>query len=191
MDYVVSPSINNRGFIVKSFFRHLVLLASMQAFGLGMVVAADKVVEKPVAADTPEKFAQVSTEIRKEMGPEGRYEFIRADDKAKANADLDAIAAMLQKSGSVSAMAQGDQVKLFNTQEHLNGILTHNDRNRLVCERQKPIGSNIPQNSCKTVAEIEKMRRDSQKYLLDHGRDANSNSAAINRVGGDNAPGRH
>jgi len=176
---------------MKAFVCHLALLVSMQAFGLGPVVAADKVIEKPVAADTPEKFAQVSTEIRKEMGPEGRYEFIRADDKAKANADLDAIAAMLQKSGSVSAMAQGDQVKLFNTQEHLNGILTHNDRNRLVCERQKPIGSNIPQNSCKTVAEIEKMRRDSQKYLLDHGRDANSNSAAINRVGGDNAPGRH
>jgi len=179
MDYVVSPSINNRGFIVKSFFRHLVLLASMQAFGLGMVVAADKVVEKPVAADTPEKFAEVAAQIRKEMGPDGRYEFIRADDKARANADLDTMAAMLQKAGSVASMPQSDQVQLFNTQEHLNGILTHNDRNRLVCERRAPIGTNIPQNSCKTVAEIEKMRRDSQKYMNDHSQDANVNHAAV------------
>jgi len=179
MDYVVSPSINNRGFIVKSFFRHLVLLASMQAFGLGMAVAADKVVEKPVAADTPEKFAEVAAQIRKEMGPDGRYEFIRADDKARANADLDTMAAMLQKAGSVASMPQSDQVQLFNTQEHLNGILTHNDRNRLVCERRAPVGTNIPQNSCKTVAEIEKMRRDSQKYMNDHSQDANVNHAAV------------
>lgn len=181
MDYVVFHPSAFRGLIVKHFFRHVVLLASMQVLGLGVAVAADKVVEKPVAADTPEKFAAIAAEIRKEMGTDGRYEFIRPDDKAKADADLDAIAAMLQKAGSVSAMPQSDQVQLFNTQEHLNGILTHSDRNRLVCERRSPLGSNIAQNTCKTVAEIEKARRDSQKYMNDHSKDAQINSAAMHR----------
>ncbi|MBS0567796.1 MAG: hypothetical protein JSS59_10385 [Proteobacteria bacterium] len=164
---------------MKSLYRHLVLLAALQMLALGAAFAADKVIEKPVAADTPEKFAEVAAQIRKEMGASGRYEFIRPDDKAKANTDLDAIAAMLQKAGSVSAMPEGDRVQLFNTQERLNGILTHSDRNRLVCERRAPVGTNIPQNTCKTVAEIEKMRRDSQKYMNDHAQDANINSAAM------------
>ncbi|MBS0582469.1 MAG: hypothetical protein JSS42_05135 [Proteobacteria bacterium] len=166
---------------MKRFVRHFAMLGMAQMLCLGAVAAADKVVEKPVAADTPEKFAETAAQIRKEMGSGGRYEFIRPDDKAKADADLDTMAAMLQKAGSVSAMSQGDQVQLFNTQEHLNGILTHSDRNRLVCERRAPVGSNIPVNTCKTVAEIEKMRRDSQKYMNDHSQDANINSAAIHR----------
>ena len=164
---------------MKRFVRHFAMLGMAQMLCLGAVAAADKVVEKPVAADTPEKFAETAAQIRKEMGANGRYEFIRPDDKGKADADLDAIAAMLQKAGSVSALPEGDRVKLFNTQEHLNGILTHSDRNRLVCERRAQVGTNIPQNTCKTVAEIEKMRRDSQKYMNDHAQDANINSAAM------------
>jgi hypothetical protein len=58
-------------------------------------------------------------------------------------------------------------VQLFNTQEHLNGILTHSDSNRLVCERRAPVGTNIPVNSCKTVGQIEKERKDSQKTMMD------------------------
>ena len=182
MNYVVPSSINNWGSVMKQFSRRLALLASVQVLGLGVALAADKIVEKPVAADTPEKFADVAAQIRKEMSADGRYEFVRPDDKAKVNADLDNMAAMLRKAGSVSAMPQADQVQLFNTQEHLNGILTHSDRNRLVCERRAPVGTNIPQNSCKTVAEIEKMRRDSQKYMNDHSRDAGINAAAMQKM---------
>jgi hypothetical protein len=183
MHYVVLSSVNYRGFVVKSFYRHLVLLASMQVLGLGVAVAGDKVVEKPVAADTPEKFAAVAAQVRKDMGAGGRYEFIHTEDKAKVDADLDSIAAMLQKAGSVSAMAQEERLQLLNTQENLNGLLTHSDRNRLVCERRAPVGTNIPQTSCRTVADIEKSRRESQKYMNDHAKDANVNSAAMHHGG--------
>jgi hypothetical protein len=74
---------------------------------------------------------------------------------------------MLKKSGSVAGMSKQEQVDLFNRQEHVNGILTHNDGNRLVCEHRPPMGSNIPVTMCKTVAEIEKMHRDSQKLMQD------------------------
>ncbi len=160
------------------------LLASMQPFCAGLASASDKVIEKPVAADTADKFTQTAAGIHAEMGAGGRYEFMRPDDKGKVEADLNTMAAMLQKSGSVASMPQGDQVKLFNTQEHLNGILTHSDSNRLICERRAPVGTNIPINTCKTVGEIEKARRDAQKYMTDHGQDANINSAAMNRKGG-------
>lgn len=169
---------------MKQIVRRFVLLASMQVLCLGAAFAADKVIEKPVVADTPEKFAATATSIREEMNTGGRYEFIRPDDKAKVETDLNTIADMLKKAGSVAAMQKSDQVELFNTQEHLNGLLTHSDRNRLVCERRAPMGSNIQQSSCRTVADIEKMRRDSEKFMRDHAQDANINHAATLRKGG-------
>jgi hypothetical protein len=132
--------------------------------------ASDKVIEKRVSAntqDTPEKFEQLIDELHQEMGPNGRYEFIRADSKAQVDADLAAMQALLKKSGSVAAMGKEDQIALFNHQEHLNGILLHNDGNRLICERRPPMGSNIPVTMCKTVAELEKQRRDAQKMMSD------------------------
>jgi len=136
----------------------------------GVAFASDKVNEKRVAADianTPDKFAQVIEEVHQEMGAGGRYEFIKPDAKAQVDADLSSMDAMIKKAGSIGAMNEKDKIALFNHQEHLNGILTHSDGNRLVCERRPPVGSNIPVTMCKTVAEIEKMRRDSQKTMQD------------------------
>jgi hypothetical protein len=127
----------------------------------------DGVIEKRVEADTPAKFADTQAAIHNEMAPGGRYEFIKPDAKAQVEVDLAAISALLQKSGSVAQMSQPDKVQLFNLQEHVNGVLTHSDGNRLVCEHRPPMGSNIAVTSCKTVAETEKMRRDAQKYSTD------------------------
>lgn len=129
--------------------------------------AADKVIEKPVAADTPEKFVPVAAQIRADMNTGGRYEFINATDRAKVNADLDNMQNLLQKSGSVAAMTQTEKVQLFNVQENLNGLLTHSDGNRLVCEHSAPVGTHIPVTTCHTVAEIERIRRENKKGLQD------------------------
>jgi len=169
---------------MNGFWGRIVVLKCVQGFCLAAAMASDQVIEKPVVADTPEKFAQTAGQIRAEMNAGGRYEFINPGDKGKVETDLNSIGAMLQKSGAVAAMSQEDKVRLFNTQEHLNGLLTHSDSNRLVCERRAPVGTNIPLNTCKTVGEIEKNRRDSQKYMQDHAQDANINSAARNRKGG-------
>jgi hypothetical protein len=133
---------------------------------------ADAVSEKRVAADTAEKFQAVATEVRKDMSPGGRYEFMRPDEKIKAETDLHVMAVMLQKSGSVAAMTEAEKVELFNTQENLNGILTHSDSDRLVCERRAKVGTSIPQTTCKTFGEIERARRATNDKLQEIGRDS-------------------
>jgi hypothetical protein len=130
-----------------------------------LAYAADAVVEKPVSVDTPEKFAIAVKQIRQEMGSGGRYEFIRTDDRGKVNADLDTMQGLLNKAGSADAMKMEDKVRLFNTQEHVNGLLTHSDSNRLVCERRAPVGTSIPQTTCKTVGEIERQRQNTRDFL--------------------------
>ena len=157
---------NHLGKSMKAF--SLALFASM--FWLGTACAADKVNEKRVAADTadtPEKFEQLTAAVHQEMAEGGHYEFIRPDAKAQVDSDLAAMSALMQKAGSVAQMNQDDKIQLFNRQEHVNGILTHNDSNRLICERRSPVGSNIPITMCKTVGEIEHERRKSQKFLDD------------------------
>jgi hypothetical protein len=128
---------------------------------------ADQVIEKPVAADTPDKFAKTTDEIHQEMSAGGRYEFIRPDEKAKVETDLHTMAAMLRKSGSVERMTQIEKVQLFNTQEHVNGILTHSDSSRLVCEHRAPTGTTIPRTTCQTFGEAERSRKATNKFLQD------------------------
>ncbi|HEX4479373.1 MAG TPA: hypothetical protein VH082_01090 [Rudaea sp.] len=151
--------------------KRLIAVASMIAvFVLANGPAfADEVIKNRVSADTLDKFQAVADEVRGEMSTGGRYEFITSQDKIKADSDLNAMAAMLQKSGSVGAMTQPEKVKLFNTQEHLNGILTHSDRNRLVCEHSAPVGTSIPRTTCQTVAEIEQNRKDGKEEIKQAG----------------------
>ena len=163
---------------MKLSIQRVVLLGLLQACAASVAFASDKV-EKRVAADNSEKFAQTAQAVRADMGAGGRYEFIKPADRAKVEDDLNAMGEILQKAPSVAALSQQDQLKLFNTQENLNGILTHSDRDRMVCERRAPVGTNIPINTCNTVGEIEIARRVSEKYMTDHSRDANINHAAI------------
>ena len=142
-------------------------LVCSSAFFFAVSAWADQAIEKPVAADTPDKFAKTTDEIHHEMGPGGRYEFIRPDQKVNVEADLNTMAAMLQKSGSVERMTQTEKVQLFNTQEHLNGILTHTDSDRLVCEHRAPTGTTIPRTTCQTLGDAERSRKATNKFLQD------------------------
>jgi len=142
---------------------------SIILFGLLTMVCgvcfADQVIEKPVTADTAEKFAEVAAGIRKEMTAGGRYEYIRPDQKGKVEADLNTIAQMLQQSGPVSAMRNDQKVQLFNVQENLNGILTHSDKNRLVCENTASVGTQIRTNKCRTFGDIQRERTSSKQFM--------------------------
>lgn len=149
----------------------LALIGMAALFACGHAFADDVIKNRVAAdkADTVEKFQVIASEVREDMDAGGRYEYIKPDDKAKVENDLNAMAAMLRAYGSVAAMTQPQKVQLFNTQENLNGILTHSDKNRLVCEHRAPVGTSIPVTTCQTVADIENARRAANKYMLDAG----------------------
>jgi hypothetical protein len=136
------------------------------------------VVQKAVAADTPETFAAQTQRIQEDMQPGGRYEYISASDKHTVERLLDQMAVALQSAGSVAAMNSTQRIGLFNLQEEINGILKHNDSNRLVCESRAPIGSNILRTTCHTHGQIEATARNTQQGLMqfDHSRLCNSGS---------------
>ena len=123
------------------------------------------VVEKPVLADTPELFAAQTQRIHESMGSGGRYEFINPTQRKNVDRLLEQMANMLASAGSVDAMNHDMRIKLFNDQEEVNGILRHNDSNRLVCESRAPIGSHIPVTVCHTFGQIEATARNTKVGL--------------------------
>jgi hypothetical protein len=151
-----------------------VVLAAFLVLAAGQVLGVENenpaVIDKPITADTPAGFAETATQVRLDMQKGGRYEFMRNSDKQRVNALLNLMAAQLDHAGSVAAMNTETQVQLFNEQEQVNGLLKHNDADRLVCESRAPVGSHLPVTTCRTFGEIERGRSDAKKavdYLND------------------------
>lgn len=169
--------------------RHLIFVLLCCASGLAQSEQADVpagqpdkngVIQKPVLADTPEKFSEQTQRIHEDMQTGGRYEYISASDKRSVDRLLEQMTALLERAGSVDAMNHDTRIQLFNAQEEVNGILKHNDSNRLVCESRAPIGSNILRTTCHTHGQIEATARNTREGLMefDHSRLCNGGSGS-------------
>lgn len=120
---------------------------------------------KPLVAQTLDSFKQDAARIREQMQPGGKYGYISATDKSHVEARLTDMQNLLTAHANASDMPQTDKVALFNAQEEINGILDHNDNDRLVCEHVMPVGSHIPVTTCHTYAEIMAQRERTQHDL--------------------------
>ena len=129
----------------------LVFIAAI--FMLSSVYAAgnrSQVIEKPLVGQTLDSFNQESAKIREQMQPGGIYGLMKK---------------LLQDHATQGDLPRAEKISLTNAQEEVNGILRHNDNNRLVCERRAPLGSNIPVTTCRTFGEMETARREAQKSM--------------------------
>ncbi|MEO6689502.1 MAG: hypothetical protein ABIS07_16780 [Dokdonella sp.] len=133
-------------------------------FAFGAAAAAEKPKEI-VKADTREAFEAVAASVRKEMETDGRYAYVKADERTKVEASLAEMDVLFVDNGSVDKMDKATQVKLFNAQEVVNSILTLRDRDRLICERGAPTGSRIVSTNCRTYGSLEAARQDSAKFM--------------------------
>jgi len=142
------------------------------ACALGSAHAADKrsatpVVEKPLVAQSLDAFNAEAANIREQMHSGGLYGYIKSADRARVETRLDQMQKLLQTHATEGDLPRADKIALVNAQEEVNGILRHNDVNRLVCESRAPVGSNIPVTTCRTFGEMEDQRREAQKSVND------------------------
>ena len=156
----------------RYFFCVALVLCCFSAYAQDGRTDKNGVLEKPVLADTPDKFGEQTQRIHEDMQVGGRYEFTSPTDRKRVDALLGRMASMLQSAGSVEAMNHDMRITLFNAQEEVNGILKHNDSNRLVCESRAPVGSNILRTTCHTHGQIEIAARNTKEGLMefDHSR---------------------
>lgn len=93
------------------------------------------------------------------------YSELSLDDKGKVRAALNRIRTAMGTRASVEELAPGPRTEVGNDQAIVNTLLTqgHAD-SRMVCRRERVIGSNFPQQQCMTAGQ--------RRRAMDTGQDA-------------------
>lgn len=97
------------------------------------------------------------------------YSEIPSQDRQAVKSSLDRISTLLADAQSVDQLSETNRVEVFNEQERVNTLLTRaREDSRMVCTREKKVGSHRATNSCMTVAERRRAREQSQDALLNN-----------------------
>jgi hypothetical protein len=99
------------------------------------------------------------------MTPGGRYEFLTPTEHERVEAGLSQMRDILTRNAGRDDLQMADKIALFNTQEQVNGILTHSDRNRLVCEHHAPVGSHRQVTSCEPLWKVMERENDVKRKM--------------------------
>ena len=117
---------------------------------------------KPVEFD-PANFPK-QREILVDALHSKTYFEITDENKTKVIDALNRMQDKLATVKAVSELSEKDKVAVFNDQQLINTLLTEAaEDSRLVCKREKKLGSNMPVNTCMTVAQ----RREAQQKAQD------------------------
>jgi len=111
----------------------------------------------------PTQFPQLADLIRTEMQPGGRYGLLQPAERDAVESGLAKMEKLLADRNSVDAMSTDDRVALVNAQERVNGLLTKNDRDRLICTHARTLGTHRRQVVCQTYGEVIARRETSQE----------------------------
>lgn len=103
------------------------------------------------------------------LGDGKTYSEISANDRERVTASLGRISSLLGDAHSVDQLPETTRVEVFNEQELVNTLLTQaREDSRLVCTREKKVGSHRATNNCMTVAERRRAREQTQDALLNN-----------------------
>lgn len=104
--------------------------------------------------------------VEKAFAGDGRYAEIEPAQQQRARELMRRMGGLVDPDGRAVAIAPERQAELFNLQEELNVILEQAaEDSRLVCRRERPMGSNRPVNICSSVAERRRFREGGQEML--------------------------
>jgi hypothetical protein len=138
----------------------LLSLAASTAFAASKKSAA--------GLDLNAAFTQQKEQIERELGDGETYAEISSQDRAMVREALNRIASKLDMAGSVESLTGQQKADVFNDQEKINTILTKaSEDSRLVCRREKKVGSHREITECLTVAERRRAYENAQKTMRD------------------------
>ncbi len=121
--------------------------------------------EQAFNADTKDKFAQVEAQVRAQMKPGGKYEYVKEGERFTIDQKFKEMDALFAANDSVASMDERDKIALFNAQEAINSILQQRDRDRVICKKEAPIGSHIEVTKCFTYGQQQDAYNTSHKVL--------------------------
>ncbi len=148
---------------MKTFVRTLLLSS--------LVLAASAVAAPAQAPldlhNSSEVVAKQLQKINKELADGETYSEISVENRSKVREALGRITAALDAAGGRPLTAEAE-TQAFNDQEVVNTLLTGaKEDSRVVCEREKQMGSNRITSKCMTVAERRRLREQGERATRD------------------------
>lgn len=115
-------------------------------------------------ANPVRQFEAVVADIRANLEPGGKYDYVPKIDRPKIEEQLDIISTLLANVDSVDELNQRRKVRLFNAQEKLNGLLLQAEAERVHCQQTKLTGSHRTQTVCLTNKQREEAEETRRRF---------------------------
>ena len=130
----------------------------------GPVFAAPK--STPAVTGDPLAFTEQRAAVEAEMQPGGRFGEIGQDERRQVDEAFDRMQAVLAGKSSMDELRQDDRVALINDQELVNALLTKaKTDSRMVCKRERRVGSHRLTSTCRTAAEWKRASEQSREDI--------------------------
>jgi hypothetical protein len=113
-------------------------------------------------------FVTMKLQISKDFEQNRRYREITADNQEIIKKTLARMDERWQKADEFTQLSQADRLEMVNNEQLVDTILRRAAiDSRTVCQREEPIGSHFPKNSCKTVAQQKREQERAQESICD------------------------
>jgi len=153
---------------VKQMYRigSIVLLLALAGSAHALAASSKDAVQMGGAKPVAEQIREVELALVSE-----KYSEVSLADKSAVQASLNQIRTQVGDHERVEQLSPQAQVTVFNEQEKINTILTraHAD-SRMVCRRERTVGSNMTSNHCMTVAQRRQAQDAARKNMMEGNR---------------------
>ena len=121
--------------------------------------------DQPTVEFDPATFSAQKQRLIRSLDSKEYFE-ISDENRQKVVDALDRMERHLTGITSVEQLEEPQRIAVFNDQELVNALLTGaREDSRLVCKREKKVGSNMPTTSCMTVAQRREAQETAQRGL--------------------------
>lgn len=137
--------------------KHTLLLAVLVT-GLALSTSALAAGKEPVLQPGKPLLPQIE-QIEKQLGDGETYAELSGPDRTRVRETLARLRGAGEQYAEGVVMPESVRTQVFNDQEVVNTVLTQaREDSRLICRREKAIGSNRTTTQCSTVAERARQR---------------------------------
>jgi hypothetical protein len=138
----------------------LFAVLALASFG----ASADTAVVPPM--DVPAITAQQKVIQSEIIAERGRYKDLPANTRMELLSRQAAMMSLLQGKSSAAELTADERTKVFNTLEWMEAAINQeSDDERLVCRREKPLGSTRTTRICRTVAQEREAKERARQEL--------------------------
>ena len=132
------------------------------AVGATTTVAADNAGTPKLTNMSAAEFLDYHAELAKQLKTK-KYEHINNSSLDDIALEQSKIRSLIGTHKSLDELSDVDQVSVFNAHERVIAIVENAENDRVICKRQKVVGSHRPVNVCNTVGELKRAREELAK----------------------------